>query len=115
MKHIRVHTKKHHNQPDGPNIFVGANICSTKELWTIQVDCLDKEQDRELDKIVILMPAGQSFSGTIQDLMAIPAIISNAQGELQKVAAGGVDATYHDDILHSIEELKHLLSLFKKG
>lgn len=89
------------------------------EGWQLSVDCTDPEkrgEDRELVAFSFDMPGNLRFSGTIQDLITAPVILSHALRLLETGAEGNFnDCVSNDDVVMSVEEIKHLLSLFKKG
>ena len=104
--------KKQSNQPSQEY-----NLTDMKASWKSGVDFgveVDAQYEGEhFDKWI--KPGGKILTMTIQDLLSIPAILKNALALIEKGEEGNFnDRVTEDECLDSIEELKHLLSLFKK-
>ena len=90
---------------------------TSDEGWQLSVNCQedDKKTDREMAQFCFFLADNTQLLFTMQDLLSIPAIISNAKNELMQYAEHKFsDKTRESDVLSSIQELEHLLSLFKK-
>ncbi len=89
-----------------------------EEKWELLVTLREDDLKTEREAAQIKICTGNPqicFAGTIQDIMAIPAIISNARKELMVFAENCFPSKQHEaEILDTIQELDHLLSLFKK-
>lgn len=117
MKHLTVTTgRRRINSFAVGDKYELAQI-SSLEGWRIRVDVLEEDNhtERETARIEITLPDKKVFTGTIQDVMSIPAIISNAEKTLSHITGGNsteLNAAY-SNASECISELKHLLSLFK--
>lgn len=116
-KHITITPKRYPNlnglSQDKHN---GVTIRSTQENWQLHVDCQgdNPHEDLELSRITIIMPNGASFMGSIQDIMAIPTILKNAEHILDDIMHKHlVQGIEHANGVDSIHELNTLRKLFK--
>lgn len=117
MKHIKVAIHQ-------PVIISSSNHSSTTsgtkatitspEGWQITTECRDEQgQDLEQAKITIYLPNNKVFTCSIQDLMALPAILNNAHHVvLQHVRKDFDDKKEEERVLDSGLELQAFMKLF---
>lgn len=97
--------------------IVSASITCYKEKWGISASTRteDHTEDREQAHIAISLPNGKTFSGSIQDFMAIEAYFSNAREKLMEFAKARFDDKEEEQqLLYTIVEVDACLAMFKK-
>lgn len=100
------------------NGIVNSIVTNVSENYSISVSCLDeKDKDRELAEITIIMPDGSKWTGTIQCFMAIRAFAGNALEEVADWERAQINEFNEssEKTYETIEELRSLLSHFSKG
>ncbi len=92
-------------------------VITSTEGWQISTSCRTDEgnEDREVTQIKIYTPgAGKNFTGTIQDISALPAILKNAYHEVMKVAENRFDDKKREqEVLDCAIELQNFMKLFE--
>ena len=96
---------------------VATSITSSAEGWRLEVTTIKPDgHAAEQAHISMLLPGQQVFNATVQDVISIPSILQNTKATLMNLAGGKFsDKVFENEVLTSIEEINHLLGLFKKG
>lgn len=113
MKHIKVVPTKTTLTSDSGTCYNRCTLTSS-EGWKISVNCQepDNKTDREQTLIKVFTPDNRVFEGTIQDFMAIRSMAENAISTIKELTMRSNDRI-RENTTDSLEELKHLISLFK--
>ena len=117
MKHIKVAINNSTLEASSDHASVASGTkatISSPEGWQITTECRDSEgKDLEQAKIRIELPGGKVITCSIQDLMALPAILNNAQHAVMQYARQNFDDKKKEgEVIDCVLELQLFMKLF---